>query len=49
MNVIRYNVNSTDACNIGYQYEHNASKVVFSGYAMKDPENEMYFKIVLLK
>ena len=46
MNVIRYNVNSTDACNIGYQYEHNASKVVFSGYAMKDPENEMYFKFM---
>ncbi len=46
MNVIRYNVNSTDACNIGYQYEHNASKVVFSGYVMKDPANEMYFKFM---
>lgn len=46
MNVIKYNVNSGDVCQIGRQYEYGKSQVVFEGYQITDSANEIYFKFV---
>ena len=46
MNVIKYNVNSGDVCQIGRQYEYGKTQVVFEGYQVIDSANEIYFKFV---
>ena len=46
MNVIKYNVNSGDVCQIGRQYEYGKTQVIFEGYQVTDSANEIYFKFV---
>lgn len=46
MNVIKYNVNSGDVCQIGRQYEYGKTQVIFEGYHAIDSANEIYFKFV---
>ena len=46
MNVIKYNVNSGDVCQIGRQYEYGKTQVIFEGYQVNDSANEIYFKFV---
>ena len=46
MNVIKYNVNSGDVCQIGRQYEYGKTQVIFEGYQVIDSANEIYFKFV---
>ena len=46
MNVINYNVNSGDVCQIGRQYEYGKTQVIFEGYQVIDSANEIYFKFV---
>ena len=46
MNVIKYNVNSGDVCQIGRQYEYGKTQVIFEGYQIADSANEIYFKFV---
>ena len=46
MNVIKYNVNSGDVCQIGRQYEYGKTQIIFEGYQVIDSANEIYFKFV---
>ena len=46
MDVIKYNVNSGDVCQIGRQYEYGKTQVIFEGYQVIDSANEIYFKFV---
>ena len=46
MNVIKYNVNSGEVCQIGRQYEYGKTQVIFEGYQVTDSANEIYFKFV---
>ena len=46
MNVIKYNVNSGEVCQIGRQYEYGKTQVIFEGYQVIDSANEIYFKFV---
>lgn len=46
MNVIKYNVNSGDVCQIGRQYEYGKTQVIFEGYQVINSANEIYFKFV---
>ncbi len=46
MNVIKYNVNSGDVCQIGRQYEYGKTQVIFEGYQVNDSANEIYFKFI---
>ena len=46
MNVIKYNVNSGDVCQIGRQYEYGKTQVIFEGYQIANSANEIYFKFV---
>lgn len=46
MNVIKYNVNSGDVCQIGRQYEYGKTQVIFEGYQVIDSANEIYFKFI---
>lgn len=44
MKDINYNVRSGSLCIVGHQYEHNKSRIVFSGFAAEDKTNEFYLK-----
>lgn len=44
MKEINYNVRSGSLCIAGHQYEHNKSRIVFSGFAAEDKTNEFYLK-----
>ena len=46
MNVIKYNVNSGEVCQIGRQYEYGKTQVIFEGYQVTDSANEIYFKFI---
>ena len=46
MNVIKYNVNSGDVCQIGRQYEYGKTQIIFEGYQVIDSANEIYFKFI---
>ena len=46
MNVIKYNVNSGEVCQIGRQYEYGKTQVTFEGYQVIDSANEIYFKFI---
>lgn len=39
---INYNVNSTQPCIAGHQFDNRANRIIFEGFEMRDASNELY-------